>query len=342
MEFDIYSFGMPLHEVGPTAAEAERQGFSGMWFTESAHNPFLPCAVAAVDTERLVLGTGIAVAFPRSPMVTAQVSWDLAAAAPGRFVLGLGTQVKPHIERRFSVPFDRPVARLREYILSLRAIWRAFQGEEPLRFEGEFYRFSLLTDYFSAGPIANPSIPIYVAGVNERLAHLTGELCDGFHVHPLHSRSYLEQRVFPSIEAGARAAGREFQAVTIACPVFMIVGETEEEIESQRKAVRRQLAFYGSTKTYESVFIHHGWDDTGARLRRLLAANDIAGMEAEITDEMLDVFAITAGWDDLPKAIADRYTGIADRVFPYSGLAEWKDPAVRERWGDVAKRVQSC
>jgi probable F420-dependent oxidoreductase len=342
MEFDIYSFGMPLHEVGPTAAEAERLGFSGMWFTESAHNPFLSCAVAAVETERLVLGTGIAVAFPRSPMVTAQVSWDLAAAAPGRFVLGLGTQVKPHIERRFSVQFDRPVARLREYILSLHAIWRAFQGEERLNFEGEFYRFSLLTDFFSPGPIANPSIPIYVAGVNERLAQLTGELCDGFHVHPLHSRSYLEERVRPAIDAGARAVGRTIEAITLACPVFMIVGDAEEDLENQRKAVRRQLAFYGSTKTYESVFIHHGWDDTGHRLRRLLAAQDIDGMEATITDDMLDVFAITAAWDDIPKMIIDRYAGIADRVFPYSGLAGWKDPSIRARWSEVAKKVQSC
>jgi alkanesulfonate monooxygenase SsuD/methylene tetrahydromethanopterin reductase-like flavin-dependent oxidoreductase (luciferase family) len=179
-----------------------------------------------------------------------------------------------------------------------------------------------------------------VAGVNDHLARLTGELCDGFHVHPLHSRSYLEERVRPAIKVGADAAGRKMEEITLACPVFMIVGDRDEDLETQRQAARRQLAFYGSTKTYESVFLHHGWDDTGPRLRRLLAANDVAGMEATITDDMLDVFAITATWDDLPGAILARYSGLVDRVFPYSGLVGWGDPSVRERWSEVAGRVR--
>src|SRR3954447_6309739 len=323
MEFDIYNFGMPLREVGPLAIEAEALGFSGMWFTESRNNPFLACAMAAVPTRELIVGTGIAVAFPRSPMVMAQETWDLAAAAPGRFILGLGTQVKAHIERRFSMPFDRPVARLREYVLALRAIWRAFQGDVPLSFEGDFYRFTLLTDFFSPGPIADPTVPIYVAGVNQGLARMAGEVCDGFHIHPFHSRLYLEQRIIPWIAEGAAAADRQLSDITLACPVFMITGDSDREVEAQRQATRRQLAFYGSTKTYEPVFALHGWDDAGARLRRLQAQGDTSGMEAVVTDEMLNSYAVTASWDDLPSALLQRYGGLVDRIFPYSGLAGW-------------------
>src|ERR1700681_2354429 len=193
MDLDVYSFGAPLARVEAMARDVEALGFSGLWFSESKHNPYLCSALASVATEELMIGTDIAVAFPRSPMVTAQAAWDLAAASSGRFVLGLGTQVKGHIERRFSVAFDRPVARLRDYVLSLRAIWQAFQGEARLAYEGEVYDFSLLTEFFNPGPIEHPDIPVYVAGVNRSSAVMAGEVCDGFHVHPFHSVQYLRE-----------------------------------------------------------------------------------------------------------------------------------------------------
>jgi probable F420-dependent oxidoreductase len=342
MELEVYSFGHPLEHIGALARDAEQLGFSAMWFTESKHNPYLGCAVAATVTERLTVGTGIAVAFPRSPMVTAQAAWDLAGASDGRFILGLGTQVKAHIERRFSAPFDKPVPRLREYICALRAIFRAFQGEEKLSFDGDFYRFSLLTEFFSAGPIAHPDIPIYVAGVNRRICEMTGEVADGLHVHPFHSRDYLTSVVRPAIARGADRAGRDPAAIALACPVFMIVGDDEEEIEPQRSATRRQLAFYGSTRTYAPVFEQHGFGHAPGELHRLMARGELEAMERVITDEMLDLYAVTATWDELPQRLIERYDGVVDRVFPYAAQGTWTaSPETRERWGDVAARVRA-
>ena len=342
MEFDLYNQARGLGDVGPMARAAEEAGVSGLWFTESKHNPFLGCAVAATAAERLTIGTGVAIAFPRSPMVTAQVAWDLAAATGGRFVLGLGTQVRAHIERRFSAAFDQPVRRLAEYVRALRAIFRAFQGEAPLKFEGDFYRFSLLTDFFSPGPIEHPHIPVYVAGVNRQIARMAGELCDGFHVHPLHSRRYLAEVVRPAITEGARDAGRDPAAVALACPVFIVVGDTEEEREPQRLATRRQLAFYGSTPTYRAVFELHGFHGVGETLHRLQKEGDSNGMAAAVTDEMLEAYAVTATWDGLPGALLERYGGVVDRVFPYSGQAvRLDDVEARQRWAEVARRVRA-
>ncbi len=338
MDIDVYSFGPPLRSVEAMAREVESLGFSGLWFSESKHNPYLCCALASVATADLMIGTDIAVAFPRSPMVTAQAAWDLAAASSGRFVLGLGTQVKGHIERRFSAPFDRPVARLRDYVLSLRAIWRAFQDEAPLAYQGEFYAFSLLTEFFDPGPIEHPDIPVYVAGVNRSMAVMAGEVCDGFHVHPFHSVEYLRSTIVPAIAEGAAKAGRPTSAVAVACPVFVIVGDDERELEEQRRSVRRQLSFYGSTRTYRGVFAQHGWDDASAKLHRLMAAGDFDAMERVVTDEMLDAYSVTSSWDDLAPALLRRYEGLADRIFPYSRDAGWIDqPERRERWRAVAQ-----
>ena len=183
--------GTYLRSVGETAQAAESLGFAGLWTSETKHDAFLPLAIAANETERIELGTSIAVAFSRSPMEMAQTAWDLQDLSGGRFILGLGTQVKAHVRRRFSMPWDRPVARLREYVGALRAIWRSFQADEPLNVEGEFYSHTLITPFFNPGPIEHPEVPIYIAGVNTSLALLAGELCDGFHVHPFHSPEYV-------------------------------------------------------------------------------------------------------------------------------------------------------
>lgn len=342
MEFDAYAASVPLEHAARVARAVEARGFSGLWFTETQRPPYLGCAVAAEVTDTITIGTAIAVAFPRSPMITAQTAWELARASRGRFSLGLGTQVKAHMERRFSVPFEHPAAKLRDYVLAMRAIFLAFQDEEPLRYEGEFYSFSLLTDFFSPGPSEFPHVPISVAGVNAGMARLAGEVFDGFHVHPFHSRRYLADVLLPAITEGAAGAGRATADIEIICPVFTIVGDTEAERAPVRDSVRRQLSFYGSTRTYRPVFELHGWAETSTALHRLMAAGDTEAMAAAITDEMLDEYAVTATWDDLADQLVARYEGVADRLFTYQPAGEWlRSPELADRWQAVAARVRA-
>ena len=341
MELDLYCTEPHPARIGEIARQTQAAGFAGLWVTEAAHNPYIAAALAAEAGGELVIGTNVAIAFARSPMVTAQAAWDLAALSGGRFVLGLGTQVKAHLERRFSVSAERPAARVREYILALRAIFDAFAKRAPLRFEGEFHRFSLLTDFFDPGPIEVPDPPIYLAGVNERLGHVAGEVADGFCVHPLNSPKYLADVLRPSIEEGAKKVGRDASAVSLAAPVFVVVGEPGPDLDRQRDAVRLQIAFYGTTPSYGRVFEVHGRDGLGSRLGSLLRAGDLQGMAAAIDDELLDAFAVTASWDGLADALISRFRGLADRIFPYqtSGL---DDPDVAARWRDVAAAVSAA
>jgi probable F420-dependent oxidoreductase len=340
IRLDAMSGGLPLRRMNALARDVEDAGFAGLWITESGRSAYTACTAAALATERLELGTGIAVAFPRSPMVTAQTAWELAEATDGRFVLGLGTQVKAHIERRYSAAFDHPGPRMREYVLALKAIFRGFRGEEPLRFEGNFYSLSLLPRMWSPGPIDLPDPPVYVAGVNPWMCRMIGEVAEGIHVHPLHSVRYVEEVVRPNLEAGAHRSGRDPGALTIVCPLLTIVGDTEEARASWRERARLQLAFYGSTRTYARVFDLHGWPGTSERLHELQAKGDVAGMAATLTDDMLEVFTLTSTWDGLADAIVDRYAGIADRVVCYFATASWhEDPSVRARWAEVARAV---
>src|SRR5215207_3863399 len=236
--------GEYLKGMDRTARAAEDLDFAGLWTSETKHDAFLPLAIAANETQEIELGTSVAIAFSRSPMEMAQAAWDLQDLSGGRFILGLGTQVRAHIRRRFSMPWDRPVARLREYILALRAIWQSFQSEGPLKFEGEFYRHTLMTPFFNPGPIEYPEIPVYIAGVNIRLATLAGELCNGFHVHPFHSPEYLRRTVKPAIAEGAEKEGRDPERVELATSVFVVTGENAVEVEEQREKMRAQVAFY--------------------------------------------------------------------------------------------------
>jgi probable F420-dependent oxidoreductase len=299
--------------------------------------------MALLATDRLVVGTGIAVAFPRSPMITAVDSWELAEMSGGRFVLGLGTQVKAHIVRRYSSEFAPPGPRLREYVLAIKAIFRAFRGDEKLQFEGEHYAFSLLPDMWSPGAIDVPDPPVYVAAFNPWMCRMVGEVGDGIHVHPLHSIRYLREVVRPNLEEGARRAGRDVSDVDVVCPVLTIVGDTEEERATWRERARFQLAFYGSTRTYSSIFEMHGWPGTSERLHELQAKGDFAGMAATMTDEMLDELTVTSDWDGLADAILDRYRDVADRVVCYFATTTWnQDPTQLARWGPVAKRVHEA
>jgi probable F420-dependent oxidoreductase len=342
LKLDAMSGGLPVREMHSLARAVEDTGFAGLWITESGRTAYGACTAAALATERLDLGTAIAVAFPRSPMVTAQAAWELQEATGGRFVLGLGTQVKGHIERRYSSAFDHPGPRMREYVLALKAIFRAFRGEEKLDFAGDFYRLSLLPRMWSPGPIDAPDPPVYLAGVNPWMCRAIGEVADGIHVHPLHSLRYLDEVVRPNLDVGARRAGRDPSEVAVVCPLLTIVGDSEEERATWLERARLQLAFYGSTRTYAPIFELHGWPGTSERLHEQQAAGDFEGMAKTFSDEMLDVFTLTATWNDLAAAIVGRYAGIADRVICYFATTDWgSDPLSRERWSQVARALAS-
>jgi probable F420-dependent oxidoreductase len=317
--------GNPLPQMAAWARAADEMGFAGLWTPETAHNPFLPLVLAAEHTRRITLGTSVAIAFPRSPMVTAQIAWDLANFSEGRFVLGLGTQVKAHIERRFATPWEAPVARLRDYIGALRAIWHCWQAGSRLKYDGQFYKFSLMTPFFSPGPSAYPNIPIYIAGVNTGLAQLAGEICDGFQAHPLNSAKYLAEVLRPQIAEGARKAGRDPATIALSGSVFAITGRDEGSVARARAFARQQIAFYGSTPTYRSVLDCHGWGAVGEALSQLAAAQRWAEMPALVSDEMLAVLAVEAAPEQLGQAIHARFAGLLDRVALYAPFVPGQD-----------------
>jgi probable F420-dependent oxidoreductase len=340
MKLDVGMLTHDLKSIPAYARKVEALGFDCLWSSETQHDPYLPLAVAATATTRVKLGTAIAVAFPRSPMVTAQIAFELQEATAGRFVLGLGTQVKAHVERRYGSAFEHPGPRMREYVQAVKASFRAFRGTEPLQFAGDFYSLSLLPDMWSPGAIDPPDPPIYIAAVNPWMCRMIGEVADGVHVHPLHSIRYIEEVVRPAIATGAARAGRDADSIAFVCPLLTIVGDTEEERAKWRERARIQLAFYGSTRTYAKVFELHGWPGTSERLHELQAKGDVAGMAATVTDEMLAVLALESSWDDLADGIVDRYAGIADRVVCYFATASWeRHPPTRDRWAEVARAV---
>ena len=341
MKIDAFGSGLELHRASERARGMADAGFDGLWIAEAGRTAYLTCAATALAAPELDLGTAVAVAFPRSPMVTAQVAWELAEATRGRFILGLGTQVKAHIERRYSTTYERPGARLREYVLALRAIFRAFAGEAPLDFKGEFYRFNLL-GMWSPGPIPTPPPPIYLAAVRPWMLRACGEVADGLHVHPFHSRRFIDEVIGPNVAAGAHAAGRDPAEVRLACPVFTIVGDTEAEREEWRQRARFQIAFYGSTPAYAGVFELHGWHGVSEKLHQLQRAGDVTGMAAQITDEMLDVYAITSTWDDLPRQLVEKYHGIAARLIMYFATEAWeRGGAMMARWRNAMERTRA-
>ncbi|HEV8298168.1 MAG TPA: TIGR03617 family F420-dependent LLM class oxidoreductase [Acidimicrobiales bacterium] len=345
MEFDAVIGGVGLRDAQRFASDVEGTGFSGLWFTEGGRTAYLGCAAAALASSTLTIGTGVAVAFPRSPMITAKVAWELADATAGRFVLGLGTQVKAHVERRYSAAYDHPGPRLREYVLSLRAIFTSFQTGEPLRYEGEFFRFTIgkLGDAWSGGPIATPDVPIYLAGVRPWMLQMIGEVADGLHVHPFHSPRYVAEVVRPNVELGAMRSDRDLASIALACPVLTIVGDTEEQREHWRRRARMQIAFYGSTRTYRGVFELHGWHGVAERLHELQRAGDVAGMAATITDEMLDAYAVTSSWDDLADRLVARYQGLANRLIMYFAGSGWRESrGTIGRWAEVARAVRAA
>ena len=336
MRFDVTVFPNNLSDTLVLAQAVEAYGFSGLWTSETAHNPFLPLPLAAAATRRIELGTAIALAFPRSPTVTAQIAWDLAAQSDGRFVLGLGTQVKAHITRRFSVDWTPPLARMRDYVGALRATWANWQTNKPLRYKSTHYTLTLMTPFFSPGPIAHPDVPIYLAGVNEGMCALAGELCAGLHVHPFHTVAYLRDHILPAVERGALAAGRTRADVALACTLFVVTGQTAEEMAAQAQAVKQQIAFYASTPSYASVMALHGWDDVAERLSQLARDGRWAEMSGHVSDEMLNAVAVVAPVGELAEAVKARYTGLLDRVGYYLPLRP-DAPHTSAVWEDASR-----
>ncbi len=315
MKLDVGMLTHDLQSIPDYARKVEALGYDCLWSAETQHDPFLPLAVAATVTSKIKLGTSIAVAFPRSPMILAHIAWDLAKASAGRFILGLGSQVKGHNERRFSVKFESPAPKMREVVLAMRAIWDSWQNGTKLNFQGQFYRFDLMTPFFNPGPIEHPQVPVYIAGVNAAMCRVAGEVCDGLHVHPFNSPTYLRELVRPAVAEGMAKSGRaRFAYVTSS---FVVVGDTEAELAQQRQAVKQQIAFYASTRTYEPVLAAHGWQDLVPHLHRKSVEGDWKGMAALITDEMLETYAVTGSYATIAARLKERYAGLLDRTAFY-------------------------
>jgi probable F420-dependent oxidoreductase len=316
-----------LHDVAAAAQAAEDMGFDALWTAETSHDPFFPIVLAAEHTKRIKLGTSIAVAFPRSPMVLAQIGWDLQEQSGGRFILGLGTQVKGHNERRFGVKWEHPGPKLREMIEMIHAIWDCWQNGTRPNFNGKFYNFTLMTPFFNPGPIQYPRPPIFIAGVNEYMCRLAGDLCDGFHAHPFHSIKYFDEVVMPNINAGLRKAGRQRSAIQISSTAFVITGANRDEIEANKAPVRQQISFYASTPAYVGVLEAHGWGETGRKLTDLSKRGGWGEMANQITDEMLDVYSVSGTYDEIADKVKQKYSGYLDRVafyFASSDKARWR------------------
>jgi probable F420-dependent oxidoreductase len=317
MKIDFYFPPQPVSAAPAAARRARELGFDGFFTAETAHDPFLPLAVAAIAQPDLDLGTAISVAFPRSPMVMAQTAWDLAGLTEGRFILGLGTQVKAHIVRRFGMEWTNAAGRLRDYIGALRAVWASFQTGEPLRYRSEHYTLSLLTPFFAPEPMERADIPVAIAGVGPGLSRLAGEVCDGFHVHPFHTVRYLDEVVVPNVAAGAAEAGRSPQHVDLISTVFVVTGRDEAEMQRVRESVRAQIAFYASTPSYRVVLDVHGWD-FGDELNALSRRGAWHEMAALVPDEVVDEVAVVAPVDQVGSAIKARYGDRLARVGYYT------------------------
>lgn len=319
MGFKVDAALPPGIEAARAAAKQyEALGYDGIFTAETTNDPFLDLAFPAVETTLPTLGNNLAIAFARSPYVTAVSAWRLQEASKGRFVLGLGTQVKGHIERRFGMPWESPGPKFREYVVALKELFTAFgEGRAPAH-RGKFYTHNITAPFFTPGPIGQPAPKVFIAAINEYNAESVGVVADGILVHPLHTTRYLDEVLLPAIDRGLAKSGRSRDDITVVCPVFMAVGDGPDQVRNAAGFVKQQAAFYGSTRSYRRIFETHGWDDTPTRLHEKMAKGDLAGMADEITDEMVAEFAITGKLDDVAEGIRRRYEGRAQRIFFYN------------------------
>ena len=310
--------GIPnqLARVPDAAGALEQRGYDGGWTAETSHDPFLPLLLAAEHTSRLELGTNIAVAFARNPMIVANIGWDLQAYSQGRFILGLGTQIQPHIEKRFSMPWSHPARRMREFVSALRAIWSAWKDGTELRFEGDFYTHKIMTPMFTPEPQPYSAPKVFLAAVGEAMTEMCGEVADGHLGHPMVSRRYLEEVTLPALLRGMRRSGRDRGHFEVSCEVLVATGENDAELAAATAAVRKQIAFYGSTPAYRKVLEVHGWGDLHTELHRLSLEGEWDTMGSLIDDEMLAAFAVVGPVDTIAAALKSRCEGAVDRVLP--------------------------
>ena len=306
MKIDAALMSSDFTKSGEVAANLERQGFAAAWGFEGPHDPFFPIALAAQKTQRLELGTAIAVAFARNPMICAGIGWDLQTLSEGRFSLGLGTQIRPHIEKRFSQPWSKPAARMREFILAIRAIWNTFTTGERLDFRGEFYTHTLMTPVFNPGP--NPFGPpkLFVSGVGPKMVEVVGEVADGFFVHPFHSPAFLESETLPALERGLATAGRDRQSISISCQTIVAIGSNDEEIAAARQKAKGQISFYGSTPAYKGVLDHHGYNNVQPVLNRMSKEGRWLEMINEIDDDLFDILGVSGTPAEAGEKLAKR------------------------------------
>ena len=318
--------GIPseLRRVPEVVGGLERRGYDGCWAGEINHDPFLPVMLAAEHTSRLEVGTSIAVAFARNPMTVANLGWDLQAYSAGRFNLGLGTQIRAHVERRFSMPWSHPVRRMREFVHALQAIWTVWQDGGRLDFDGEFYTHRLMTPMFTPEPMPHGFPRVFIAAVGESMTEMSGEVADGLLAHAFTTKRYSQEVTTPALLRGLERAGRDRKAFQVSCPVFVVTGESEEQMAHAAAVTRKQIAFYGSTPAYRKVLDLHGWGELHAELHRLSREGQWDAMGQLVDDDVLHAFAVVAPLAEVAGALEARCDGVIDRVLPAfpAGLPE--------------------
>ncbi len=317
MKLDTVILDFDLSSMPDYAKAVEEVGFDGLWTGETSSNPFFFFFLASEHSSKILLGTALAVAFPRTPTVLAHIAWDLARYSNGRFILGLGPQVKAHNERRLGVKWEKPVRKMRETIEAMHAIWDCWQTGDPLNYQGEFFNLSLMTPFFSERPLAVAPPPIYVSAVNKLMLKLAGKACEGVHLHVLHSVKYLETFAWPHIEEGLKINGRSREKFTAVSAIFVVPTDGRKSAAHYEALVKSQLSFYMSTPAYKAVLNLHGWDNTGKQLSQLARQGEWDKMPQLISDEMLNAFVVTGKWSELPQIIEQRYGRLLDRVNYY-------------------------
>ena len=334
------NIGFDLSRAANAARDLESAGYSGAWTAETSHDPFLPLLLAAEHTDEIELGTSIAVAFARSPMTLANTAWDLQAYSGGRFVLGLGSQIKPHITKRFSMEWSRPAARMRELIMAMRAIWNTWLTGEKLAFRGEFYTHTLMTPFFTppATDLEGFGPPkVFLAGVGELMTEVAGEVCDGFICHGFTTERYLREVTMPALERGRAKAGKSMEGFEIIGPSFVVTGSSDEELEAASDGVRQQISFYGSTPAYRGVLDIHGWGALQDELNTLSKQGEWTKMGSLIDDEILNTFAVIGEPEEIAPELSRRYGDVIQRISFYAPYQS--DP---ERWRAVMDALQAA
>jgi probable F420-dependent oxidoreductase len=326
-----------LDKASELAREQEAAGYDGFWTAETSHDPFLPLLLAAEHTETIELGTSIAVAFARNPMLLANTAWDLQAFSGGRFILGLGSQIKPHITKRFSMPWSKPAARMREMIQAIHAIWESWETDGRLDFRGEFYTHTLMTPFFNPGPNPHGRPRIFLAGVGELMTEVAGEVADGFICHGFTTERYLREVTIPALERGRAKAGKTMGGFEIVGPSFVVTGNDESQLAAAAQGTRQQIAFYGSTPAYRPVLDLHGWGELQDQLNAMSKQGQWVEMAEAIDDEILNTFAVVGEPEAIAPELHQRYGDIVQRISFYAPYQ-----SDRERWSRVMADLKAA